>query len=214
MPMARRSSGRSTCRSSPSGERIGCFGLTEPDAGSDPAGMKTVAKKTANGYVLTGAKMWISNAPIADVFVVWAKSEAHGGKIRGFVLDKGMKGLSAPEDRRQAVAARHHHRRDRDEGRRGGRGRASAQCRGAEGPVRLPEPRALRHQLGRDGGGGVLLARRAAVWAGPPAVRQAAGADAAVPAEARQHDDRDHAGPSGLAARRAADGRGATRRPR
>ena len=79
------------------GEFIGCFGLTEPDAGSDPAGMKTVAKKTANGYVLNGAKMWISNAPIADVFVVWAKSEAHGGKIKGFVLDKGMKGLSTPK---------------------------------------------------------------------------------------------------------------------
>ncbi|MBC9247737.1 acyl-CoA dehydrogenase [Paracoccus sp. 11-3] len=80
-----------------SGEWIGCFGLTEPDAGSDPAGMKTVAKKTDQGYVLNGAKMWISNSPIADVFVVWAKSEAHGGKIRGFVLDKGTKGLSAPK---------------------------------------------------------------------------------------------------------------------
>jgi glutaryl-CoA dehydrogenase len=79
------------------GTLIGCFGLTEPDAGSDPAGMKTTAKKTDGGYVLNGAKMWISNAPIADVFVVWAKSEAHGGKIRGFVLDKGMKGLSAPK---------------------------------------------------------------------------------------------------------------------
>jgi len=80
-----------------SGEFIGCFGLTEPDAGSDPAGMKTVAKKTASGYVLNGAKMWISNSPIADVFVIWAKSDAHGGKIRGFVLEKGMKGLSAPK---------------------------------------------------------------------------------------------------------------------
>lgn len=80
-----------------SGEYIGCFGLTEPDAGSDPAGMKTRAEKTATGYKLTGSKMWISNAPIADVFVVWAKSEAHGGKIRGFVLEKGMKGLSAPK---------------------------------------------------------------------------------------------------------------------
>ncbi|MFB2531617.1 acyl-CoA dehydrogenase [Paracoccus sp. p4-l81] len=80
-----------------SGEYIGCFGLTEPDAGSDPAGMKTTAKKTAGGYVLNGSKMWISNAPIADVFVVWAKSEAHGGKVCGFVLDKGMKGLSAPK---------------------------------------------------------------------------------------------------------------------
>ena len=80
-----------------SGEWIGCFGLTEPDAGSDPAGMKTRAKKTEGGYVLNGSKMWISNSPIADVFVVWAKSEAHGGKIRGFVLDKGAKGLSAPK---------------------------------------------------------------------------------------------------------------------
>ncbi len=80
-----------------SGEFIGCFGLTEPDAGSDPGSMKTTAKKTANGYVLNGSKMWISNAPIADVFVVWAKSEAHGGKIKGFVLDKGTKGLSAPK---------------------------------------------------------------------------------------------------------------------
>ena len=80
-----------------SGEWIGCFGLTEPDAGSDPAGMKTRAVKTANGYKLTGSKMWISNAPIADVFVVWAKSEEHGGKIRGFVLEKGMTGLSAPK---------------------------------------------------------------------------------------------------------------------
>ena len=80
-----------------SGEWIGCFGLTEPEAGSDPAGMKTRATKTAGGYLLNGAKMWISNSPIADVFVVWAKSEAHGGKIRGFVLEKGMKGLSAPK---------------------------------------------------------------------------------------------------------------------
>ena len=79
------------------GSLIGCFGLTEPDAGSDPAGMKTTAKRTADGYVLNGAKMWISNAPIADVFVIWAKSEAHDGKIRGFVLEKGMKGLSAPK---------------------------------------------------------------------------------------------------------------------
>ncbi len=79
------------------GEWIGCFGLTEPDAGSDPAGMKTRAEKIDGGYRLTGSKMWISNAPIADVFVVWAKSDAHDGKIRGFVLDKGLKGLSAPK---------------------------------------------------------------------------------------------------------------------
>ncbi|MEM1234755.1 MAG: acyl-CoA dehydrogenase [Pseudomonadota bacterium] len=79
------------------GSLIGCFGLTEPDAGSDPAGMKTRAVKTDNGYRLSGSKMWISNSPIADVFVIWAKSDAHGGKIRGFVLEKGMAGLSAPK---------------------------------------------------------------------------------------------------------------------
>ena len=79
-----------------SGELIGCFGLTEPDAGSDPAGMKTTARHVAGGYRLSGAKMWISNSPIADIFIVWAKSEAHGGAIRGFILEKGMKGLSAP----------------------------------------------------------------------------------------------------------------------
>jgi glutaryl-CoA dehydrogenase len=79
------------------GELVGCFGLTEPDAGSDPGGMRTRAAKTADGYKLTGSKMWITNSPIADLFVIWAKSEEHGGAIRGFVLEKGMKGLSAPK---------------------------------------------------------------------------------------------------------------------
>jgi glutaryl-CoA dehydrogenase len=79
------------------GEWVGCFGLTEPDAGSDPAGMTTRAEKVSDGYRLTGAKTWISNAPIADVFVIWAKSAAHNNDIRGFVLEKGMKGLSAPK---------------------------------------------------------------------------------------------------------------------
>ncbi|MFV0624218.1 acyl-CoA dehydrogenase [Sphingomonas sp. ac-8] len=80
-----------------SGEWVGCFGLTEPDAGSDPGGMRTRAEAIDGGYRLTGTKTWITNAPIADVFVVWAKSDAHGGKIRGFILDKGTKGLSAPK---------------------------------------------------------------------------------------------------------------------
>ena len=79
------------------GEWIGCFGLTEPDAGSDPAGMKSRAQKVADGYLLSGAKTWISNSPIADVFIVWAKSDAHDGAIKGFILEKGMKGLSAPK---------------------------------------------------------------------------------------------------------------------
>ncbi len=79
------------------GEWIGCFGLTEPDAGSDPGGMLTKAEKIDGGYRLSGTKTWISNSPIADVFVVWAKSDAHGGGIRGFILEKGMKGLATPK---------------------------------------------------------------------------------------------------------------------
>ena len=80
-----------------SGKKIGCFGLTEAEAGSDPGGMKTRALKTKTGYKISGSKMWISNAPIADIFVVWAKSDEHGGAIKGFVLEKGMKGLSTPK---------------------------------------------------------------------------------------------------------------------
>jgi glutaryl-CoA dehydrogenase len=80
-----------------SGSLIGCFGLTEPGAGSDPAGMRTRADKTSTGYRLSGSKTWISNSPIADIFVVWAKSSAHGNEIRGFVLEKGMRGLTAPK---------------------------------------------------------------------------------------------------------------------
>lgn len=76
------------------GELVGCFGLTEPDHGSDPGGMKTRAEKTPGGYRLTGNKFWITNAPFADVFVIWAKSAAHDNEIRGFILEKGMKGLS------------------------------------------------------------------------------------------------------------------------
>ena len=80
-----------------SGELIGCFGLTEPDAGSDPGSMKTTATKVEGGYSLTGSKMWISNSPIADVFVVWGKSKEHGDAIKGFILEKGMNGLKAPK---------------------------------------------------------------------------------------------------------------------
>lgn len=79
------------------GEWIGCFGLTEPDAGSDPGGMTTRAKKVDGGYLLSGAKTWISNSPIADVFIIWAKSEAHGDGIRGFIVERGAKGLETPK---------------------------------------------------------------------------------------------------------------------
>ena len=79
------------------GELVGCFGLTEPDHGSDPGGMETRADRIAGGYPLTGAKTWITNAPIADVMLVWAKSAAHGGEIRGFILERGMNGLMTPK---------------------------------------------------------------------------------------------------------------------
>jgi len=79
------------------GDYIGCFGLTEANAGSDPGSMTTFAKKEGDGYILNGSKMWISNSPIADVFIVWAKSEEHENKIKGFILEKGVKGLSAPK---------------------------------------------------------------------------------------------------------------------
>ena len=80
-----------------SGEWVGCFGLTEPDAGSDPGSMRTRAERIDGGYRLSGSKMWITNSPIADLFVVWAKSDGHDGKIKGFVLEKDMKGLTAPK---------------------------------------------------------------------------------------------------------------------
>ena len=79
------------------GEYIGCFGLTEAEAGSDPGSMLTYAKKVEDGYILNGSKMWISNSPIADVIIIWAKSEFHDNKIKGFILEKGMKGLKTPK---------------------------------------------------------------------------------------------------------------------
>jgi len=79
------------------GEKVGCFGLTEPDHGSDPASMKTRAEKIDGGYRLTGAKMWITNSPIADLAVVWARSAAHGGRIKGFLVERGTKGFSTPK---------------------------------------------------------------------------------------------------------------------
>ena len=80
-----------------SGTSIGAFGLTEPDAGSDPGAMTTRARPADGGYVLTGTKTWITNAPVADVLIVWAKSESHGGRIRGFIVERGMKGLQTPK---------------------------------------------------------------------------------------------------------------------
>ena len=150
--------------------------------------------------------MWITNAPIADVFVVWAKDDA--GVIRGFILEQGHEGPVGAEDRGQVQPARVGHRRDRDgRGVRAGR-EPAAQRAGPEGPVRLPQQRALRHRLGRDGRGRVLLARGAPVHDRPQAVRQAARREPAGPEEARRHADRDHARPAGVPAPRPAEGRG------
>ena len=140
------------------GELIGCFGLTEPNAGSDPGGMVTRAEKIDGGYRLTGAKTWISNAPIADVFVVWAKSRAHGDQDSRLHPRKRHEGSLRAEDRGQAEPARLGHRRDRARQCRSAGECALAECLRPEGTVRLPEPRALRHILGRDGRGGGLLA--------------------------------------------------------
>ena len=190
------------------GEWVGCFGLTEPDFGSDPGGMRTRAEKVADGYRLTGSKMWISHSPIADVFIVWAKSDAHEGAIRGFILDKGMKGLSATKIQGKlslrtsitgdigldgVIVPEDNHLPD---------------ANGLARAFRLPEPRALRHRLGRDGCGGVLLARRTQLHARPQAVRPAAGGDPARAEEARRHADGNRAGPAGRAARRPPDRRG------
>ena len=95
--MAARRSGRRYLPRLATGEIVGCFGLTEPDHGSDPGSMMTRAETTAGGYRLTGAKTWITNSPIADVMLVWAKSDAHGNDIRGFLLERGMAGLTTPK---------------------------------------------------------------------------------------------------------------------
>ena len=132
------------------GEMIGCFGLTEPDHGSDPGSMATRAEKVAGGYKLTGAKMWISNSPIADIAVVWAKARRRDPRLHRGARHQGFRDA---EDRRQALAARLGHRRDRAR-RRGDPGRQSAaECEGPRRSVRLSQQCALRHCLGRDGRG-------------------------------------------------------------
>ena len=193
------------------GEWVGCFGLTEPDAGSDPGGMKTRAEKVSDGYRLTGSKMWISNAPIADVFVVWAKSAAHDNQIRGFILEKGMKGLSAPKIGGKLSLRASITGEIVMDGVVVPEERAAAQRVRPEGPVRLPQPRPLRHLLGRDGRCRGLHAPRAAVHARPQAVRPAAGGNPTGAEEARRHGDRNRARPAGLIARRPPDGRGQVR---
>jgi glutaryl-CoA dehydrogenase len=188
------------------GEWIGCFGLTESNHGSDPGSMITRAKKVDGGYALSGSKMWISNSPIADVFVVWAKDD--GGEIRGFVLEKGWKGLSAP--------AIH--------GKVGLRAsitgeivmddvfcpeeNAFPEVRGLKGPFTCLNSARYGIAWGALGAAEDCYSPRQAVHAGPHAVRPAAGGQPAGPEEAGRHADRDHARPAGLSAPGPHEGRG------
>ena len=189
------------------GELIGCFGLTEPNAGSDPGSMTTRAEKIDGGYRLVGTKTWISNSPLADVFVVWAKSRAHDNQIRGFILEKGMKGLSAPK--------------------LGGKLSLRASITGeiVLDNVEAPESALLPNVAGLKGPFGCLnRARYGISWGAmgaaedcwrqrppirprPQAIRPAARGDPALPEEARRHADQDRARAPGLAQGRAAHGR-------
>jgi alkylation response protein AidB-like acyl-CoA dehydrogenase len=180
-----------------SGEKIGCFGLTEPNHGSDPGSMESRAVRVPGGYRLTGTKRWITNSPIADVFVVWVKT-ADDGIIRGFMCSRRAWRGSRRRRSRASSASAPRDRRHRDGRRLRAGGEPSAGRRGAERAVLLPQQRALRHRLGRARRRGVLLARRAAVHPGPSAVRPPAGRQPAHPAQARRHADGDHPRPAGL----------------
>ena len=153
------------------GELVGCFGLTEPDHGSDPGAMVTRAEKVPGGFSLTGAKMWITNAPVADVAVVWAKLD---GKIRGFLVERGTKGLSTPKIDGKFQLARVDHRRAGARRRGGAGGEYFAERLRARRAVRLPQCGAHRHRLGRHRRGGILLAPRPRLRAQPQAIRPAA----------------------------------------
>ena len=201
-------SGRSTCPKLASRRMVGCFGLTEPDAGSDPGSMLTRAKPVDGGYSLSGAKNWITNSPIADVFVDLGEVRRPRRQDPRLPARDGHDGPRRAQDRGQVQLARLDHRHDPDGRGLRARGEPAAPRRGPRRPVRLPQPRPLRHRLGRDGRGRVLLARRAVLHARAQAVRPAAGADPADPEEARRHADRDRARPAGRAAPRPAVRRG------
>ena len=187
-----------------SGEFVGCFGLTEPDAGSDPAGMKTRAEKIDGGYRLTGAKTWISNSPIADVFVVWAKSAAHDNAIRGFVLEKGMKGLSAPKIGGKLSLRASITGEIVMEGVEVSEDALLPNVSGLKGPFGCLNRARYGISWGSHGRGGRLLAPGAAIHPRPQAVRPTACRDPARAEEARRHDDRNHARPPCILAGRAA----------
>ena len=177
------------------GEWVGAFGLTEPDHGSDPGSMVTRAKSVDGGFLLNGAKMWISNAPIADVFVVWAKDDE--GVIRGFILERGMTVFPPPRSKANSHCGPHQPAKLQWTTSSCPRREPVAQCARPRRPVWLPQQGALRHLLGRH-------------WVPPKscwhaareyttraqAVRAPPGGQSAHPEEARGYADRDHAGPA------------------
>ncbi len=135
------------------GEWIGCFGLTEPDAGSDPQAMRSKAEKAKDGYRLTGAKTWITNSPVADILVVWAKSSAHQTAIRGFILERGMQGLTTPMiSQKLSLRASPTGEIVMDAVEVPGEN-LLPDASGLKAPFGLPQPCALRHLMGRDGRG-------------------------------------------------------------
>ena len=174
------------------GDLVGCFGLTEPDVGSDPAGMKTRARESDGGYRLRGAKTWITNAPVADVFIVWAKDEE--GIVRGFILEKGMKGLTAPKIEGKILSARVEYRPDSDGRRVRTRGKPVTGRDGFERTVRMLNSRPLRYLLGGAWRSRVLLARSQSIYARSATIRTPPRREPAHPKEARGHANRDHIG--------------------
>ena len=177
------------------GEIVGCFGLTEPDHGSDPGSMTSRARKCAGGWRLSGAKTWITNAPIADLFLVWAKDD--DGVIRGFLVERGAARPGDAQDRGQVRAPRLADRPDPDGRRARARGARATRRAGPEGPVQLPQQGALRDRVRGARRRRVLLARRSPVRARPQAVRPAARGQSADPEKARRHADRDRDRPAG-----------------
>jgi glutaryl-CoA dehydrogenase len=183
------------------GEWVGCFGLTEPDAGSDPSSMRTRATKVDGGWKLSGSKTWISNSPIADVCLVWAKDDE--GILRGFLLDRGMKGLTTPKiEGKFSLRASVTGMIMMDEVFVPEENRLPG-VRSLAGPFSCLN-RALWHCMGCHGGGGILLACGAGLHAEPHHVRQAAGGDAVGAEEAGGYANRNHAWPACGAARGAA----------
>jgi alkylation response protein AidB-like acyl-CoA dehydrogenase len=171
-------------------EKLGCFGLTEPDHGSDPGSMKSRARRVDGGYLLSGNKTWITHAPIADVMIVWAKDDE--GVVRGFILERGMPGLTTSKiEGKFSVRASPTGMILMDERVRPGVAAPAPSAR-YWCPLRLPQQRALRHLLGRHGRGRILLACLAPVCTRSQAVRASAGRQPVDPEKAGRHADGNH----------------------